>query len=118
MRQLYWEGIGVGLARSPSDRLEGDGDAQPDQRGESLRQDSVCIAVNLQEGIEIRMRYSHSNKAFFGVFFRSNFRIPGPPSTAISRELKDKPEPESGNKINQKKKKTKKNSFQQIHQIV
>ena len=57
MRQLYWEGIGDGRRRaSPSDRLEGDGDAQPDHRSESLRQDSVCIAVNLEEGIEIQMR--------------------------------------------------------------
>jgi hypothetical protein len=31
---------------------------QPDQHGESLCQDSVSIAVNLEEGIEIQMRYS------------------------------------------------------------
>ena len=70
MRQLYGEGIGVGWrGASPSDRLEGDGDAQPDQRGESLRQDSVCIAVNLEEGIEIQMRYSCCPiKLSFGVF--------------------------------------------------
>jgi hypothetical protein len=75
MRQLYWEGIGVGRrGASPSDRLEGDGDAQPDQRGESLRQGRVCIAVNWEEGIEIQMRYSRCPiKLSFGVFFRSNF---------------------------------------------
>jgi hypothetical protein len=77
MRQLYWEGIGVDQRGAPSERLEGVGNAQPDQRRESLRQDSVYIAVYLEEGIQIQMRYSRCPiKLSFGVFFRSNFRTP------------------------------------------